>query len=368
MKTTPFTKYHIEAGAKMAPFAGYNMPIEFTGINDEHACVRERLGVFDVSHMGEIWVKGPKAEAFLQHVTSNNVALLYDGKVQYSCFPNGKGGIVDDLLVYRINAETFLLVVNASNIDKDWNFLCSEASAYGLTPGKELYNASDEIAQLAVQGPLAMKAIQKLVNEPVEDMEYYTFKKVDIAGIKDAILSITGYTGAGGCEIYVAAEDADKLWSAVFEAGKEFGIQSIGLGARDTLRLEMGFCLYGNDIDDTTSPIEAGLGWITKFVDGKDFIDRAKMESLKAEGVKRKLIGFEMIDKGIARHDYPIVDAEGRTIGRVTSGTMSPSLKKGIGMGYVETAFSKVGSEIFIEIRGRKLKAEVVKTPFYKQK
>lgn len=368
MKTTPFTKYHIEAGAKMAPFAGYNMPIEFTGINDEHACVRERLGVFDVSHMGEIWVKGPKAEAFLQHVTSNNVALLYDGKVQYSCFPNGKGGIVDDLLVYRINAETFLLVVNASNIDKDWNFLCSEASAYGLTPGKELYNASDEIAQLAVQGPLAMKAIQKLVNEPVENMEYYTFKKVDIAGIKDAILSITGYTGAGGCEIYVAAEDADKLWSAVFEAGKEFGIQSIGLGARDTLRLEMGFCLYGNDIDDTTSPIEAGLGWITKFVDGKDFIDRAKMESLKAEGVKRKLIGFEMIDKGIARHDYPIVDAEGRTIGRVTSGTMSPSLKKGIGMGYVETAFSKVGSEIFIEIRGRKLKAEVVKTPFYKQK
>ncbi|MDE7134094.1 MAG: glycine cleavage system aminomethyltransferase GcvT [Rikenellaceae bacterium] len=368
MKTTPFTKYHIEAGAKMAPFAGYNMPIEFTGINDEHICVRERLGVFDVSHMGEIWVKGPKAEAFLQHVTSNNVALLYDGKVQYSCFPNGKGGIVDDLLVYRINAETYLLVVNASNIDKDWNFLCSEAAAYGLTPGKELYNASDEIAQLAVQGPLAMKAIQKLVNEPVEDMEYYTFKKVDIAGIKEAILSITGYTGAGGCEIYVAAEDADKLWNAVFEAGKEFGIQPIGLGARDTLRLEMGFCLYGNDIDDTTSPIEAGLGWITKFVDGKDFIDRAKMESLKAEGVKRKLIGFEMIDKGVPRHDYPIVDAEGKNIGRVTSGTMSPSLKKGIGMGYVETAFSKAGTEIFIEIRGRKLKAEVVKTPFYKQK
>lgn len=368
MKTTPFTKYHIEAGAKMAPFAGYNMPIEFTGINDEHICVRERLGVFDVSHMGEIWVKGPKAEAFLQHVTSNNVALLYDGKVQYSCFPNGKGGIVDDLLVYRINAETFLLVVNASNIDKDWNFLCFEAAAYGLTPGKELYNASDEIAQLAVQGPLAMKAIQKLVDEPVEDMEYYTFKKVDIAGIKEAILSITGYTGAGGCEIYVAAEDADKLWNAVFEAGKEFGIQPIGLGARDTLRLEMGFCLYGNDIDDTTSPIEAGLGWITKFVDGKDFIDRAKMESLKAEGVKRKLIGFEMIDKGIPRHDYPIVDAEGKNIGRVTSGTMSPSLKKGIGMGYVEAAFSKAGTEIFIEIRGRKLKAEVVKTPFYKQK
>ncbi len=367
MKTTPFTKYHIEAGAKMAPFAGYNMPIEFTGINDEHACVRERLGVFDVSHMGEIWVKGPKAEAFLQHVTSNNVAQLYDGKVQYSCFPNGKGGIVDDLLVYRINAETYLLVVNAANIEKDWNFLCAEAPVFGLTPGKELYNASDEIAQLAVQGPLAMKAIQKLVSEPVEDMEYYTFRKVDIAGIKDAILSITGYTGAGGCEIYVANEDADKLWKAVFEAGEEFGIKSIGLGARDTLRLEMGFCLYGNDIDDTTSPLEAGLGWITKFVDGKDFIDRDKMEALKAAGVKRKLVGFEMIDKGIPRHDYPIVDEQGRNIGRVTSGTMAPSLKKGVGMGYVETAFSKPGTVIFIEVRGRKLKAEVVKPPFYKK-
>lgn len=351
----------------MAPFAGYNMPIEFTGINDEHACVRERLGVFDVSHMGEIWVKGPKAEAFLQRVTSNNVAQLYDGKVQYSCFPNGKGGIVDDLLVYRINAETYLLVVNAANIEKDWNFLCDQAPAFGLTPGKELYNASDEIAQLAVQGPLAMKAIQKLVSEPVEDMEYYTFRKVDIAGIKDAILSITGYTGAGGCEIYVANEDADKLWKAVFEAGEEFGIKSIGLGARDTLRLEMGFCLYGNDIDDTTSPIEAGLGWITKFVDGKDFIDRDKMEALKAAGVKRKLVGFEMIDKGIPRHDYPIVDEQGRNIGRVTSGTMAPSLKKGVGMGYVEAAFSKPGTEIFIEVRGRKLKAEVVKPPFYKK-
>lgn len=367
MKNTPFTKYHIESGAKMAPFAGYNMPIEFTGINEEHACVRERLGVFDVSHMGEIWVKGPKAEAFLQHVTTNNVAQLYDGKVQYSCFPNGKGGIVDDLLVYRINAETYLLVVNAANIEKDWNFLCAEAPAFGLTPGKELYNASDEIAQLAVQGPLAMKVIQKLVNEPIEEMEYYTFKKVTIAGIKDAILSITGYTGAGGCEIYVANEDADTLWKAVFEAGEEYGIRSIGLGARDTLRLEMGFCLYGNDIDDTTSPIEAGLGWITKFVDGKDFIDRAKMESLKAEGVKRKLVGFEMIDRGIPRHDYPIVDADGNTIGKVTSGTMSPSLKKGIGMGYVATEYSKLGSEIFIEVRGRKLKAVVVKPPFYKK-
>ena len=367
MKTTPFTKYHIAAGAKMAPFAGYNMPIEFTGINEEPMTVREKVGVFDVSHMGEIWVKGPKAEAFLQRVTSNNVAALYDGKVQYSCMPNGEGGIVDDLLVYRINSETYLLVVNAANIEKDWNFLCKYAKEEGLEIGKELYNASDEIAQLAIQGPLAMKVVQKLCNEPVEDMEYYTFKKVDIAGIKEAILSITGYTGAGGCEIYVANEDADKLWNAVFEAGAEYGIKSIGLGARDTLRLEMGFCLYGNDIDDTTSPIEAGLGWITKFVDGKNFIDRDKMEKLKAEGVSKKLVGFVMEDRGIPRHGYKIVDAEGAEIGHVTSGTMSPCLKVGIGMGYVKTAFSKADTEIFIEVRGKKLKAKVVKVPFYKK-
>ena len=367
MKTTPFTKYHIAAGAKMAPFAGYNMPIEFTGINEEHMTVREKVGVFDVSHMGEIWVKGPKAEAFLQRVTSNNVAALYDGKVQYSCMPNGEGGIVDDLLVYRINSETYLLVVNAANIEKDWNFLCKYAKEEGLEIGKELYNASDEIAQLAIQGPLAMKVVQKLCNEPVEDMEYYTFKKVDIAGIKEAILSITGYTAAGGCEIYVANEDADKLWNAVFEAGAEYGIKSIGLGARDTLRLEMGFCLYGNDIDDTTSPIEAGLGWITKFVDGKNFIDRDKMEKLKAEGVSKKLVGFVMEDRGIPRHGYKIVDAEGAEIGHVTSGTMSPCLKVGIGMGYVKTAFSKADTEIFIEVRGKKLKAKDVKGPFYKK-
>ena len=367
MKNTAFTKYHIEAGARMAPFAGYNMPIEFTGINEEHAAVRNGVGVFDVSHMGEIWVKGPKSEAFLQKVTTNNVAALYDGKVQYSCFPNGKGGIVDDLLVYRIDGETYLLVVNASNIQKDWEFLCRYAEAEGLEIGRELYNASDEIAQLAVQGPLAMKVVQKLCSEPVEEMEYYTFKKTDIAGIKNAILSITGYTGAGGCEIYVANEDADRLWKAVFEAGAEYGIRSIGLGARDTLRLEMGFCLYGNDIDDTTSPIEAGLGWITKFVDGKAFIDRDKLEKQKAEGVSRKLVGFEMIDRGIPRHGYPLVNEAGEPIGTVTSGTQSPSLKRGIGMGYVQTPYSKAGSEIYVEVRGKKLKAKVVKPPFYKK-
>ncbi|MFI3261468.1 MAG: glycine cleavage system aminomethyltransferase GcvT [Rikenellaceae bacterium] len=367
MKNTPFTKFHVEAGAKMAPFAGYNMPIEFTGINKEHNLVRQKLGVFDVSHMGEIWVKGENAVKFLQKVTSNNVEVLTDGKIQYSCFPNGEGGIVDDLLVYRIDEVTYLLVVNASNIEKDWNFLCKYAPEFDMEIGKHLYNASDEIAQLAVQGPLAMKAIQKLCSEPVEDMTYYTFRKVDIAGIKNAIVSATGYTGAGGCEIYVANEDAETLWNAVFEAGAEFGIESIGLGARDTLRLEMGYCLYGNDIDDTTSPIEAGLGWITKFVEGKDFIDREKMEAIKAEGVKRKLSGFIMVDRGIPRHGYDICDAQGEKIGVVTSGTQSPSTKLAIGLGYVATEYSKIDSEIFIDVRGRKLKAKVVKPPFYKE-
>ncbi len=367
MKETAFTKYHIAAGAKMAPFAGYNMPIEFTGINDEHATVREKCGVFDVSHMGEIWVKGPNALAFLQHVTSNDVSVLYPGKIQYSCFPNGKGGIVDDLLVYCIDSVTYLLVVNASNIEKDWNFLCEHCGKFGITPGKELYNASDEIAQLAIQGPLAMKLVQKLCAEPVEELEYYTFKKCDIAGIKDAILSITGYTGSGGCEIYVANEDADKLWAAVTEAGKEFGLKSIGLGARDTLRLEMGFCLYGNDIDDTTSPLEAGLGWITKFADGKEFIDRDFLAKQKEAGVTRKLIGFEMINRGIPRHGYEVADAKGNIIGVVTSGTMAPALKKGIGMAYVKTDFAKPGTDIYIVIRGSEVKAQVVRPPFYKK-
>lgn len=350
----------------MAEFAGYNMPIEFSGITDEHQTVRTGVGLFDVSHMGEIWVKGPNALPFLQHVTSNDVSALYDGKIQYSCFPNGKGGIVDDLLTYRINAETYLLVVNASNVDKDWDFLCSHAPKFGLTVGKELYNASDEIAQVAIQGPDAMKLVQALCDESVEQMEYYTFRKIDMAGIKDVILSITGYTGSGGCEIYVANSDAPKLWEAIWRIGSPMGLKNIGLGARDTLRLEMGFCLYGNDIDDTTSPIEAGLGWITKFVEGKDFIDRDKMEAIKAAPVARRLVGIELVDRGIARHGYPIKTADGVDLGVVTSGTQAPSVKKAIAMGYVASPYHKVGSTIYIEVRGKLLEAVVVKTPFYK--
>ena len=365
MKTTAFTKHHRANGAKMAEFAGYDMPIEFTGINDEHTTVRNGAGVFDVSHMGEIWVKGPNAQALLQKITTNDVSKLYDGKAQYSCMPNGKGGIVDDILVYRINAETFMLCVNAANVDKDWAHIVEHGKAFGMGTGhgKELYNASDEIAQLAVQGPLAMKIVQKMCDEPVEDMEYYTFRKLKVAGC-DAILSATGYTGSGGCEIYVANEDADRLWEALWAAGEEYGLKNIGLGARDTLRLEKGFCLYGNDIDDTTSPIEAGLGWITKFADGKDFVDRPLFEKQKAEGVSRKLVGFKMTERGVPRHGYEIADAEGRIIGHVTSGTMSPTLKQGIGLGYVETAHAAVGSEIAIVIRDRHIKAEVVKFPF----
>lgn len=365
MKTTAFTKYHIAAGAKMAEFAGYNMPIEFSGINDEHHTVRECAGVFDVSHMGEIWVKGDKALALLQHITTNDVSKLFDGKVQYSCMPNGKGGIVDDILVYKFDDKTYMLCVNAANVDKDWQHICAEGKALGMEAGhgKELYNASDEICQLAVQGPKAMKIVQKMCNEKVEDMEYYTFCKTKVAGV-DAILSITGYTGAGGCEIYVANEDADKLWEALWKAGEEYGLKNIGLGARDTLRLEKGFCLYGNDIDDTTSPIEAGLGWITKFAEGKDFIDRRYMEQLKAEGAKKKLVGFKMIDRGIPRHEYKIANLEGKEIGHVTSGTMSPCLKVGVGMGYVASEYAKVGTEIAIVIREKLVKAEVVRLPF----
>ncbi|MFP4023339.1 MAG: glycine cleavage system aminomethyltransferase GcvT [Thiohalospira sp.] len=365
MKNTAFTKFHIELGAKMLPFAGYNMPIEYSGINDEHITVREKVGVFDVSHMGEFWVKGPKAFDLVQKITSNNVADLYEGKVQYSCFPNGKGGIVDDLLVYMFDKETYLLVVNAANIEKDWNWVTKQAKEMGLEVGKEVYNASDEIAQLAVQGPLALKAMQKLTSENVQDMEFYTFKKIDFAGIKDVIFSTTGYTGAGGCEIYVANEDAEKLWKAVFDAGEEFGIKPIGLGARDTLRLESGFCLYGNDIDDTTSAIEAGLGWITKFVDGNDFIDREKWQKQKEEGVEKRLKGFIMEDRGIPRQHYKVVDAEGNEIGEVTSGTMSPMIKKGIGMAYLKKGFWKTDTDIFIEVRNKKLKAKVAKPPFH---
>ena len=364
MKTTPFTKYHIAAGAKMAEFAGYNMPIEFSGINDEHLSVRAAAGVFDVSHMGEIWVKGPDALPFLQHVTTNNVAQLYDGKVQYSCLPNGRGGIVDDILVYRIDSATYLLVVNAANVEKDWNHLCTEGEKFGLKPGKELYNASDEICQLAIQGPLAMKIVQKMCPERIEDLTYYTFVKTEVAGIPGAILSATGYTGAGGCEIYVANEDADRLWEALWKAGEEFGLKNIGLGARDTLRLEKGFCLYGNDIDDTTSPIEAGLGWITKFAEGKEFIDRPLLERQKAEGVTRRLVGFRMVERGIPRHGYTLADAAGSKIGMVTSGTMSPCLKVGIGLGYVQSGYAAQGAEIFVSIREKLVRAEVIKLPF----
>ncbi|MDR0907260.1 MAG: glycine cleavage system aminomethyltransferase GcvT [Rikenellaceae bacterium] len=364
MRTTPFTKYHIAAGAKMAEFAGYDMPIEFTGINDEHRTVRTAAGVFDVSHMGEIWVKGPRALDFLQHVTTNDVAALWDGKAQYSAFPNGRGGLVDDIVVYRVDAETYLLVVNGANVEKDWKHLSAEASKFGLEVGRELYNASDEIAQIAVQGPLAMKIVQKICPAPVEDMPNYTFVKTEVAGIKDAILSATGYTGSGGCEIYVAVEDADRLWSALWEAGEEFGLKNIGLGARDTLRLEKGYALYGNDLDDTTSTIEAGLGWTTKFAEGKDFIDRPLFEKQKREGTERRLVGFKMTERGIPRHGYSIADSEGNIIGRVTSGTMSPMLKEGIGLGYVTPEFASLGTEIAVIIREKPVKAVVVKPPF----
>ena len=365
MKTTAFTKYHVAAGAKMAEFAGYNMPIEFTGINDEHQTVRQGVGVFDVSHMGEIWVKGPKAIELLQRITTNDVSKLYDGKVQYTCMPNGRGGIVDDILVYRFDAETYMLCVNAANTEKDWQHILAEGAKLGMEAGhgKELYNASDEICQLAIQGPLAMKLVQKMCTIPVEEMEYYTFCKTKVAGCS-AILSITGYTGSGGCEIYVANEDGDRLWEAMWQAGEEFGLKNIGLGARDTLRLEKGFCLYGNDIDDTTSPLEGGLGWITKFTAGKDFIDRPLLEQQKAEGVSRKLVGLKLIGRGVPRHEYKIATPEGEEVGHVTSGTMSPTLKVGIALGYVQTAYAKVGTKLAIVIRDRLIEAEVVKLPF----
>lgn len=366
MKNTAFTRFHDQLGAKMVEFAGYRMPIQYEGLVKEHLTVREGVGVFDVSHMGEVWVKGPKARDFTQWVTTNDVDALYDGKVQYSCFPNGNGGIVDDLLVYRIDEETYMLVINAANIEKDWNWLLEKGKEMGLKEDEELYNASDEIAQLAIQGPLAMKVMQKLTEEPIEEMEYYTFKKVTLAGIPEVILSTTGYTGSGGCEVYMGYEDAATIWNAVFEAGKEFGIKPIGLGARDTLRLEMGFCLYGNDIDDTTSPIEAGLGWITKFVDNNTFIDKGFLLDQKEAGVTRRLRGFEMIDKGIPRQHYELCTENGEVIGEVTSGTMGPSVGKAIGMGYVAKEYAKFDTEIFVRIRKKLLRAKIVRIPFYK--
>ncbi|MBT3244041.1 MAG: glycine cleavage system aminomethyltransferase GcvT [Bacteroidetes bacterium] len=366
MKETPFYTFHEQLGARLESFAGYKMPIEYSGIKDEHMAVRNKLGVFDVSHMGEFWVKGPGAFKLVQSLTTNDVAALYDGKVQYTCFPNGKGGIVDDLLVYRVNSELYLLVVNAANIEKDWDWCQQHAVNQGLIIGKDLVNASDETAQLAIQGPLALKAMQKLCDEQVEDMEYYTFKQISFAGIPEVLFSTTGYTGSGGCEIYCSNEDAPTLWNAVMDAGKEFGIQAIGLGARDTLRLEMGFCLYGNDITDQTSAIEGGLGWITKFVDGNNFIDRELLEQQKADKPVRRLRGFLMKERGIPRHDYEIKNLDGEKIGIVTSGTMAPALGQGIGMGYIDTAYAGFGKEIFIQIRNKTIKAEIVKLPFYK--
>ena len=361
MKTTPFTEKHIALGAKMHEFAGYNMPIEYSGIIDEHLTVCQGVGVFDVSHMGEFWVKGPHALEFIQQVTSNNAAVLTPGKIQYTCFPNETGGIVDDLLVYAYEPEKYMLVVNAANIEKGWNWCVAHNQV-----GAELENSSDRIAQLAVQGPKAVEALQKLTSVNLSEIPYYTFRVGDFAGVQNVILSNTGYTGAGGFELYFYPQDALAIWDALFRAGEEFGIKPVGLGARDTLRLEMGFCLYGNDIDDTTSPLEAGLGWITKFVEGKNFTNRTALEKQKAEGVTRKLVGFEMIDRGIPRHGYLLTDAEGNQIGHVTSGTMSPTRKVGIGLGYVAAAFAKPGAEIYLDNRGRKLKAQVVKPPFRK--
>ncbi|MCD6347000.1 MAG: glycine cleavage system aminomethyltransferase GcvT [Bacteroidales bacterium] len=366
MKKTPFYSFHEQLGAHLESFAGYQMPIEYTGIKDEHMTVREKLGVFDVSHMGEFWVKGPKAFHLVQSLTTNDVAALFDGKVQYTCFPNGKGGIVDDLLVYQMNAELFLLVVNAANIEKDWNWCVQHAEELGMEVGNELINASDDTAQLAIQGPMALKAMQKLTDVKVDDMDYYTFKQIPFAGISEVLFSTTGYTGSGGCEIYCDNEHAPLLWKAVMEVGEEFGIKPIGLGARDTLRLEMGFCLYGNDISDTTSPIEGGLAWITKFVEGNEFIDRDLLEKQKADKPVRRLRGFVMKERGIPRHDYEIKNDNGEIIGHVTSGTMAPALGYGIGMGYIATDYAGFGKEIFIQIRNKKLKAEIVKLPFYK--
>lgn len=357
LKTTALSDLHISLGAKMVPFAGYLMPVQYSNLIQEHLQVRKSVGVFDVSHMGEFWLEGEKALDLIQRVTSNDASKLVDGKVQYSCLPNDKGGIVDDLLVYRFNATKYLLVVNASNIEKDWNWI-SQQNSFGV----KMTNASDAYSLLAVQGPDALPALQKLTQVDLASMEYYSFQVGSIAGIDEVIISATGYTGAGGFELYVKNADAQKLWDAVFEAGKEFDVLPVGLGARDTLRLEKGFCLYGNDINDETSPIEAGLGWITKFT--KDFISSEHHKSLKEKGVSKKLVGFEMIDRGIPRQHYRICDASGNTIGEVTSGTQSPSLGKAIGLGYVSTENSQPGTTLFIEIRDKQIKAEVKKIPF----
>lgn len=359
MKKTVFNQIHWNAGGKMVEFAGFEMPVEFSGIKDEHLTVREGVGVFDVSHMGEIWVKGPGAADLVQYVTSNDITALTPGQAQYSCFPNGKGGIVDDLLVYYFGPGQYLLVVNASNIEKDWDWLVSQ-NRFGAV----LENASDRTGQLAIQGPKASLVLQKLTDTDLSSISYYTFVTGTIAGVNQVIISATGYTGAGGFELYFDNKEGEKIYQAIFEAGAEAGIKPIGLGARDTLRLEMGYCLYGNDIDDSTSPIEAGLGWITKFNDKNVFIDKEYLSVQKSEGVNRTLRGFEMIDRGIPRHGYELTDAAGDIIGHVTSGTQSPVLNKGIGMGYIAKAYSAFGTEIFIRVRNKLLKATIVKMPF----
>ncbi len=359
MKKTALNAIHKSLGGKLVEFAGYEMPIEYSGIKEEHMTVREGVGVFDVSHMGEFWIKGPNAFDLVNKISSNDPKVLKPGLAQYSCFPNGEGGIVDDLLVYHYEEEKYLLVVNAANIDKDWAWVVSQNDV-----GAELENASDEISQLAIQGPKAIEVLQKLTDKNLSEIKFYTFTTGDFAGVNDVIISATGYTGAGGFELYFRNEVAEEIWYAIFEAGREFGIKPIGLAARDTLRLEMGYCLYGNDIDDTTSPIEAGLSWITRFNHSRNFIDRDFLMMQKTEGVTRRLRGFVMQERGIPRKGYELVNAEGSVIGQVTSGTMSPVLNNGIGMGYVSKEYSAFGTQIFVKIRNKIIPAEIKKLPF----
>lgn len=359
MKNTALTKIHEALGAKMVPFAGYNMPVSYEGVNAEHETVRKAVGVFDVSHMGEFLITGPNALELIQKVTSNDASKLEDGKAQYSCFPNNDNGIVDDLILYRLEAEQWLLVVNASNIEKDWNWISSHN-----TMGAEMRNLSEDYSLLAIQGPNAIEAMQSLTSEDLNAIKFYTFKVSDFAGIEHVIISATGYTGSGGFEIYCKNSEAEQVWTKVMEAGADWGIKPVGLAARDTLRLEMGYCLYGNDINDTTSPIEAGLGWITKFT--KDFVNSENLLKIKEHGPERRLIAFELNERGIPRQGYDIVDGNGKVIGNVTSGTMSPSLGKGIGMGYVPSIMKDVGTQIHIQIRKNAIPATVVKLPFYK--
>jgi aminomethyltransferase len=359
MKNTALSHLHEKLGAKMVPFAGFNMPVSYEGVNAEHETVRKAVGVFDVSHMGEFLITGPNALDLLQKICSNDISKIADGQAQYNCMPNEKGGIVDDLIVYKFEDGKYLLVVNASNIEKDWNWISKHN-----TMGAEMRNLSDDYSLLAIQGPKAVEAMQSLTSVDLSDIKFYHFKVADFAGIDSVIISATGYTGSGGFEIYCTNDEVEQVWNKVMEAGKEFGIKPIGLAARDTLRLEMGFCLYGNDINDNTSPLEAGLGWITKFT--KNFINSENLKKQKEEGVRRKLIGFELTERGIPRHDYEIVDKDGKNIGIVTSGTMAPSLNKGIGLGYVTTENSEPGTQIFIQIRNKPVAATVVKTPFYK--